>query len=397
MGTFDAIVHPRCRLALLVLLTAGASLVGSAAQANVFVFPSVAAPADPRLPGGDNREYVDIVITVPGKPAAHVKALVDPGFTGGNGMMISPALAASLGITGGTAGSGAGSGGHSAPGSVQKDVAMPAGSAATIDGAATPTGQTATNTSLPTTVTVYDNSGATKAPVTIGQDFLKQFGSKGVTKGTKGSFYFLIAADQNNKTGLAKVGELTNDNAPPAGPDGRPPGLHVAPISSTPPPDPAPDPGTISFDGGDNISVAISDATTGDNAAGSFIIKPGSTGTLISEDLAASLGIDTSGLPLETVLDNFSPLLVPTTTLNLALFPGSTFGDFSLPVGILSDSQNPFGENILGSDVLSQFGYYEIDDADGLFYAGPVPEPQAAVLLGAGAAGLIAARRRRVR
>ena len=97
---------------------------------------------------------------------------------------------------------------------------------------------------------------------------------------------------------------------------------------------------------------------------------------------------------MEDVQTYVGDISVPFATIDLAVFAGQPLTPFSL--GILSDTQNPLDENILGTDVLSGFDEFDFNVLLGKFEAVPTPEPSSLVLLltAIGALGIAALGRR---
>jgi len=233
---------------------------------------------------------------------------------------------------------------------------------------------------------------------TIGNGFLKDnFDAAAQLDG-----YFYFVAKGQGATGVARAVAISSflAFATPAvvGPDGRPAGTRSAPATPTPPKPPTP--GEETVDGGYDLPVDIRtpSGTVLDNVL--FTIRSGFERSLISRSLAALLGIDLGSLPSAVDEGNFGALPVLLTPLTLQLFDDPSFPSFILDVGIVQNpSDDPFGENILGADLLSQLAYWEIfygtDGPAAIFYAAaaidtvPAPAPGSALLL-AGALPLLA-------
>lgn len=120
-----------------------------------------------------------------------------------------------------------------------------------------------------------------------------------------------------------------------------------------------------------------------------FVIDPAFSMSLISVSEASQLGINTSGLPQSTIATSFGDIIVPEATIGFRLFPNvpEKFDTF----GIVPDSFNPDGINILGSDILNSFGVYQVDTVDDVLRAGQItsPEPSTLTLLGLGSLSLL--------
>jgi hypothetical protein len=166
------------------------------------------------------------------------------------------------------------------------------------------------------------------------------------------------------------------------------------------PPKTLPD-GSIDFNtGGFSATVQVS-AMGSSPVKENFIIDSGAEQSLITTSLAAQLGLDLDSLSMGTYSTDLGMFSAPYTSLSFSLFPNDpTFGQLvSADVTIANPTNDPDGINILGSDILSQLAYWEIDpgSSTGMFYAAAVPEPSAAALLGVAAVVLLlAANRQRI-
>ena len=145
--------------------------------------------------------------------------------------------------------------------------------------------------------------------------------------------------------------------------------------------------GEEATDGGYLLGVDVRSASTALSAI-PFLLKPGLNHTILSLDWANSLGIDTGVLPTTQFEMNFGSLLVAVAELELDLFGDPGFPSFNVSVGIaLNAPSSSLVQNMLGSDVLGQLAYWDIDQtnasaprfsaAAGLSF---VPEPGSAML-----------------
>jgi hypothetical protein len=161
-------------------------------------------------------------------------------------------------------------------------------------------------------------------------------------------------------------------------------------------------PGQDAFDGGFDMGIDVFNPYLGHGLMDvPFIIKSGFPTSLISQSLAQNLGLDLNNLPTMQALGDFGSITVWSANLQVRLFNDPSFATFSVPVGITDPSINPFGDNLLASDILGLLPYWEIsEDAGGVnrFYAASkleaIPEPSTAWLASAGIACLLAQLRR---
>ena len=166
-------------------------------------------------------------------------------------------------------------------------------------------------------------------------------------------------------------------------PDGRPKATKSEEV--TPFRHPVPQ-GEEAIDGGFRLGVDISSAFSTQSSI-PFILKSGFSNTIISSQLASLLGLNPGTLPTAQVQTNFGTMEVGMAQLQLDLFSDPSF---TVPVGIaLNSADNPFDDNVLGSDVLGQLAYWDIDQTNPsapMFSAAasltPIPEPGTATLIG---------------
>jgi hypothetical protein len=118
------------------------------------------------------------------------------------------------------------------------------------------------------------------------------------------------------------------------------------------------------------VNVDVSNDATSTIAP--FVIASGETTTLISADLASSLGASCTG-PNITDTTQLGTFTIPTATLSLNVFAAQ--GSVPLQVGCLPNSLNPNHINTLGSDFLGTFDDIGLNEATLTFSATPVPEP----------------------
>ncbi len=326
----------------IVLSLLGPTLV----QANVFTIDLTDASKKPKInvsvkdKDGNDRE---------------LKAIVDTGNS--DGIMVNTATATALGLTIGGDQAIRGAGGVT----TLKKTNFTGEKVVTVKGLTVPTGQATTMLTI---------SGPGIAGVSLpndtlllGQEFLSGFVQ---TFNPKSSQLTLTALDQLDK----------KPNVQP---------------KIKPSPRRTDATGTINrFDDlfglswGLNIDVNAIDAD--------FVISTGSETSLISEDLATSLGLDLGSLPHETVPTVFGDLDVGKITLPYFVFSGDPTSLNSF--GVLPDSFNPDHINVLGTDILGTLGTYQLDISRDTFRAGAVvPEPSTAVFMLFGLLGIGSRRR----
>lgn len=344
----------------------------SSVHADYFVF-KLAPPANDDMP------TIEVGATV-GGVRKDIKLVIDTGdgIPSNGGLYISPTAATSLGMNtaGGTADSAQGVGGSTV---TTKDVNLPGGFSFGSP-PKVPTGQAATTPTLPVKATVGPTIPNVDA--LIGSEFLKEY-QYGKFTGDKGSFFFLAAKSQGADAAKNALTTAINEatTTPPAtDPNGRPGGTKSTPVIPTP--TKSLPPGSVPADAGylANVDLGFGSFVVNDMP---FLIKSGLPNTLISEPTALALGIDIGTLVSKSIFTDFGMTNVPVADLTVGLFNEPDFV-FSLSVGILSASLNPFAENFLGGDYLGKLSYWEVSTADdnlsGQFYA-KVPEPNTLLLV----------------
>jgi hypothetical protein len=379
-------------------LTVGVAVfvAGSTAHADVFML-KLAAPHRT----DDKKPYITIIVKKADGTETEIKTLIDSGSP--SSLIISNDKATELGLTGGSDTTLRGVGG-STP--AKKDVSLPADRNARVKDASTPTGQPATQPTLPDKVKTGElpNRGTAASPAkgegTLGQEFLSQFGTYGVVKGKTNSFLKLIKTDQYDTAAKAKaseekaIGIAFPTSSPALGPDGKPVGTQTAPVTPSPPKNLPPE--EESVDDGYLLEMFLRNPLDGTTADEEFLIKSGVESTLISESLARALGVDVSGLPVSIIDVNFSLIEIPFANLQMSPFGLPELGSEIFQVGVLPDAFNPFNENLLGSDFLSQFAYWGIDTLRNEFYASAtVPEANALWLVATAGIAVLLRRRQR--
>ena len=134
--------------------------------------------------------------------------------------------------------------------------------------------------------------------------------------------------------------------------------------------------GTEAADAGWILGVDVINAANGTSAVNRpFLLNPGLPTSLITDTLARSLGLTPSGLPLVTVEGDWGPIKVRQATLTLRLFNDPAFPTYTLQVGVTDARTNPFGDLILGQDVIGKLTSWEISTVEGdgvtRFFAAP--------------------------
>ncbi|HEV7122580.1 MAG TPA: hypothetical protein VGN24_04035 [Rhodanobacter sp.] len=353
-------------------------LAAFSARADYFVFKLTASP-----PNAD-----DVPTSIITTKDAHGNTVTfdmvwDTGDgLGDGGFYLSPDTAKSLGIhpDAGTPGNVVGAGGTSTmrqkvtPPSIMTFKDQPTVAAAQAKKAPT----------LPAMIEV----GSSPFSAIVGSSFLSAY-QYGRTSGTQGSYFWLSEKTEGADAQRSAVAlSIDSASAKPVqkAPDGRPKGTKSTPIM--PHTNAAPS-GALAFDGGGNIGIYLTGVPQPLNDV-PFLLKSGLPTTLISSATAAALGItDLATLSTMVVKSDFGDLEVRSADLTLGLFEDDPNFLFSnVMVGIIDpglDSSNPFGqdgsnffqENFLGSDVLDQLAYWEVDGppfsasnpTDGTFYA----------------------------
>jgi hypothetical protein len=371
---------------LLILLAAGSVSTAPLLRADAFVLPLLP-------PAQDDYPTVQIGAVVGGMQVNIGNVIIDTGAS--SSLRLTPAAAASLGMdpNGGTPGTTQGIGGASA---VRNGVATPAGLGFTgANGVVAPPDQAAQSPGLPGAARVGNISPGVNG--LIGSTYLQDF-----NYGRIGNYFFLArknegAAGIATATAIASFLSLGAPFRP--GQDGRPTGTQSGMLVPTP--NQIVPPGVQQDSLGFDIGVAVTNPSGATLAGTQFVISSGLPISLISEQVASALGLSLSGLPSITTFGNYGAIQVLQANLQLAPFTASDSPTFLLPVGILSASDNPFGFNYLGEDVLSQFAYWEVSqDSSGLarFFGATslqaVPEPATILLVSLAIVSLILNRRR---
>ena len=136
-----------------------------------------------------------------------------------------------------------------------------------------------------------------------------------------------------------------------------------------------------------DLDLSFGGATT----STAFVIGSGFDISLISAATAAALGLATIGLPTQIVSTLFGDITVPVAALHFRIFAPEQLKPHLF--GILADSQNPGGINVLGSDILGRYSSYSIDVVNARFSA--VPEPSILAFMAIGLFGLASRRAHR--
>jgi hypothetical protein len=143
-------------------------------------------------------------------------------------------------------------------------------------------------------------------------------------------------------------------------------------------------PGTFGVPGSTEFVPAVQ-ASVFSNAVGTstqFVLSTRFDHSLISQLVAAQLGIDLTDLPLESLSTYFGDFSVPAVSLDYVLF--ATEGTKSNVFGILTDSINPGSISLIGNDILSTYGEYRINTVSSALEAAPVPEQDTLTLISVG-------------
>ncbi len=364
---------------LLAASVAGAVLVPLSAQANGFVFTL----ADP--PAGDTsgRPFIDLTATVNGSPVT-IKALIDTGAGGSANIKFDTGAAIVPSLTGGTPQTFRGVGGDVA-GSRNADVPAAAALGFSVAPVAAP-GNSVQVPALPAkadTLPLPRPGGAT-----IPDTYLTaNFGSITRVEGPGGKYLAVVTKDQVNTAARRTTADIANFLAFPTpiqvNQDGRPIGTRsngIAPL----PPRPVQQNEELSY-GGFTLPLGIASLGGTSLTDIPFLIASGMASTLISQELAIALGLDPSILPSgQFTGQTGSVFSAPQASVEIRLFSDPGFTSFIVPVGILAPSLDPFQDNFLGSDILGQLPYWEIetnqDNSAGIFFAAAttlraVPEP----------------------
>ena len=358
-----------------LLLGVGMLQAGSAA-ADVFVVPLAAPPT-----AGDTRPFIDLKAKDTAGKDITIKTLIDGGSTSSE-LKVTAAVGTQLGVSGGTPGTERGINGVSP---TTTGASIPAGAGIGFSSApVTPGGQAASSPPLPTTASVGTLPPGRQA--TLGSGYLEaNFDSSGRLDG----YYFFVAKGQGATGGVATANAIASFLAfsgPVAtNPDGRPKGTKSEEV--TPFRHPVPQ-GEEAIDGGFRLGVDIRSAFSTQSSI-PFILKSGFSNTIISSQLASLLGLNPGTLPTAQVETNFGTMEVGMAQLQLDLFSDPSFPSFTVPVGIaLNSADNPFDDNVLGSDVLGRLAYWDIDQTNPsapMFSAAasltPIPEPGTATLI----------------
>jgi len=119
------------------------------------------------------------------------------------------------------------------------------------------------------------------------------------------------------------------------------------------------------------VPVAVASGEGCCTVIANFVIDPGVTTSLITHSLAVDLGIDPDLLPMSLYSTDLGSFIAPYASVSFSLFPGDPdFPGFSSAnVAIADETNDPDGINLLGSDILSQLSYWEVDPGSYRFYA----------------------------
>ena len=232
------------------------------------------------------------------------------------------------------------------------------------------------------------------------------FGSITRVEGPGGKYLAVVTKDQVNTAARRTTADIANFLAFPTpiqvNQDGRPIGTRsngIAPL----PPRPVQQNEELSY-GGFTLPLGIA-SLGGTSLTGiPFLIASGMASTLISQELAIALGLDPSILPSgQFTGQTGSVFSAPQASVEIRLFSDPGFTSFIVPVGILAPSLDPFQDNFLGSDILGQLPYWEIetnqDNSAGIFFAAAttvqaVPEPDGLALAGPLLVGVLLLRKK---
>lgn len=378
---------------VLATLFALIMLLPPVARADVFVIKTL-----PPVPG-DSRPRIPIVIKDSGGNDVTINVVVDTGngLQGNGGMYIKDSKANSLGMgSGGNAGSAKGIAGGNI--TTRANVPMP-NPPRFAEPPATAHDNTNTAPPLPNQASVGPMNGNTRDG-NLGNEWFNNFGDWGFSTGPNGKYMWMVMKDQAASRSLdaLRIAKYLAGSTTPSGPDGRPSGRRTTDVH---PIQHVPLQGSNTLDGGYGVALSITNPGSGITASGDFILKTGASMTLLSESMASALGLTIPGLPLATVAINVDDnLQVSVAELEVDMFGDPAFPKFQMPVGIIDDDYNPYGDSIVGSDLLNRFDYWEMsvseDGQTGTFYA-TVPEPGGLLALGSGLMALagFAIRRRR--
>jgi predicted aspartyl protease len=291
-----------------------------------------------------------------GKPIT-VEGLVDTGSTGN--FIMNANTAATLGLTAGTTGSGNGIGGSTS----NSTTSIPASNAGTIQGA-TSSGTFSLSVQGTGNIVPAAPGGLGDNAVLLGTKFLNPSGG-GATLINWATKYITVY----NSAQAAKLASLNFNTS-------------MTVVAA----------GTFNPDTSGFAYAVNADVTFGPTSAASpFVISTGVSQTLISSALASSLGIVPSGptLGFTSELGTFN---VPSSVVAMELFPLQGFQ--TLDVGILPNSLDPNGINVLGANFLESYGSILLNGATMTFSATPAPEPVSLLFLGPSLVGIAAIRRK---